>query len=43
MKLFLQIVLQAHFSWKLQRSLRHIVACSCQAAFKNNSVSQAGV
>jgi len=45
MKLFLQIVLQARFSCKLQRSRHHVVACSCHVAFKNSltfkkSVSQ---
>jgi len=34
-KSFLQIVLQARFSCKLQRSQPRMVACSCQAAFKN--------
>ena len=45
MKLFLQIVLQARFSSKLQRSRHHMMACSFQVAFKNSltfkkSVSQ---
>ena len=33
---FLQILLQARFSCKLQRSRHHVVACSCQATFKNS-------